>query len=397
GCLLLSSTQVAAQAVVNWSAPLGCPSAAEGRSEIAQLLGRTLAEVEAELSAAVRIRRVSAEAFEARISLRTGGRSSERTLRDRDCVVLAHAAAVVVALAVDSTASTRAPLGERTGAHGARSASRRPATPARGAEVPGGSSPAPQTAQPAPAPPPFALPPGRGPATTAGEAPTPLAETNSTSAGSATDASRAASTRVPEGAQPASTAAVSQLPRERARPSSEAEHLTAQLAAAAVLVLGTLPHVAPALSTALGVLGRGWCAALRVAYAPRQQAALRELGGVGGRLALLAGAIDGGLRLRLERLEIPLRLGAELGMFDAQGVRVVEAHRQRRLWSAAYLGSGVTFPWTRRFALGVRLEGLLALYRPAFAVRSNLGREYTFFRPELWGARASVELELRLP
>jgi hypothetical protein len=49
------------------------------------------------------------------------------------------------------------------------------------------------------------------------------------------------------------------------------------------------------------------------------------------------------------------------------------------------------------FAIGVRLDALVALRRPSFAVRSTLGEEHVFHRPDRFGGRASLELELRFP
>jgi hypothetical protein len=169
------------------------------------------------------------------------------------------------------------------------------------------------------------------------------------------------------------------------------------VAGAAALAIGALPGVAPGLALASGLSKSRWRLGLRLSYLPAQLATLAMPAGVGGRIALFAAALEGGLRLRFAALEVPLLAGLESGFLRAQGRRVAEPRTQRPLWLGAYLGSGLSFVWNARYAVGVRCDALVALRRPSFAARSNLGEERVFHRPERYGARGYVELEIRLP
>jgi hypothetical protein len=116
--MLFWPLRAAAAPSVTWHAPSECPAPSEGRADVAQLLGKKLADIDSELSLSVRIARVSASQFEASVVIGTGRSARERLLRDARCDVLTHAAAVVVALAIDPAAS----LGESEHAPARRTA-----------------------------------------------------------------------------------------------------------------------------------------------------------------------------------------------------------------------------------------------------------------------------------
>lgn len=86
---------------LRWSAPVGCPSAAELRQGIELRLGRPLGPREAQIDA-----RVDPGEGGYRLTLRAEARgvSEQRTLDADDCGALTAAAALIVALAVDPVA-----------------------------------------------------------------------------------------------------------------------------------------------------------------------------------------------------------------------------------------------------------------------------------------------------
>lgn len=360
GCTMLWSGSVAGQASVTWQAPAGCPSAEESRAEIAQLLGTALADLDAAVSASVRIQRVSVSELEAQIAIRAGGVAAERVLRDPQCAVLAHAAAVIVALALDP--ATRIPEAGQTAASAGRveaadvSRARRPAsTPARAPEPPSAATPA------APA------------------------ELEALVVGGA-EASAAPRSQQTEAAPPAPRNAA-----QRARSPARG-----YAAAAAAFELNILPGVAPLASVAGGLLGTLWRAGLRLSYGPARLALLDEPPDVGGRVAHFAAGIEGGPRWPLSVFEVSLLGGVESGFLSASGHHVSASRTERELWLGVSLGGAASFVWNARIALGLRVDAVAALRRPAFAVQSSLGEEHVFHRPKAMGCRAFLELEVRL-
>jgi hypothetical protein len=163
--------------------------------------------------------------------------------------------------------------------------------------------------------------------------------------------------------------------------------------------LGMLPQLAPCAALSFGLLGAGWRAALRIGYAPAQHATLDDPPGVGGRVSLANIAAEGGVRWQWGRLEVPLVAGLESGFFVAEGEgEGVETHApQLAGWLAGYLSSGASYALTQVFCLGFRVEALVALRRPQFAVESSTGDPNIFYRPAALGGRLFIELEARLP
>jgi CubicO group peptidase (beta-lactamase class C family) len=161
--------------------------------------------------------------------------------------------------------------------------------------------------------------------------------------------------------------------------------------------VGMLPQLAPSAALSFGVLGAGWRAALRIGYAPAQHATLEDPPGVGGRVSLANIAAEGGFRWQWGRLEVPLVAGLESGFFVAEGEGVETHAPELAAWLASYLSSGASYALTRVFCLGFRVEALVALRRPQFAVESSAGQQYPFYRPAPLGGRLFVELEVRLP
>jgi hypothetical protein len=102
--------------------------------------------------------------------------------------------------------------------------------------------------------------------------------------------------------------------------------------------------------------------------------------GAGGKVALASASIDGGLRWQFSSFEVPLVAGVEAGLFDSIGQNVPSHVRRSAAWLATYLGSGIGLQLTPVLAAGVRVEGLIALLRPEFAL--NHGNEpLVFYQP----------------
>jgi hypothetical protein len=410
-CSLLWPLGAAAQPTLAWQAPSECPTPSQARTELSHLLRKKLSDIDVELALLVRIEGSSAAGFEASVVTRGRGGSRERVLRDARCDVLTHAVAVVCALAIDPAANLPEP--ERSTARPA------PGDAARDARAPLG--PKPPAAAVATAGAPNAATIGAANAATIGaaNAATPGAATRSARAAASAAAPRSASTEAAsqnapeagrvvaatEQATETEPEAAAEGPNEAAAHAAEPEptqdratQLAVVLSAGGGALAGVLPQLAPEVSAAVSVLGERWRASLRIGYAAAQHAVLDEPPGVGGRVSLASAAADGGLRWHGRRVEIPLLIGLETGFFVAEG-EGVDSHSQGiAAWLASYLGSGVSLALGPSLAVGLRAEGLVALLRPRFAVvDTSTGQSYEFHRPAAFGARAFLELEVRLP
>jgi hypothetical protein len=407
----------AAQSGVSWTAPAGCPTAAEAQAVLGRLLGD---RVESGAGSTVVIQRAADRSFAAVITLDARGDVRRRVLRDPDCEALTRAAAVVVALAFSAGARSRPnppPVAEPVPPPQNSPPERVTAAP-RGAPPQHATSAAPEAAAP------------RADGAATGAAPTaaepPEAGARALAARSGAAPSAAGPRSVPDAAAAPSGAASSRSTPEAAAarsgsapsiaestgpaeafgddagaaagsPRTAASEFNPFVAVAGRLQGGVLPNLAPGVELSAGFSNAAWSAALRLSYAPAQRAALADPRGVGGRIGLTTAALEAGPRWRVIGLELPLIAGFEAGMFDAHGTGLMGDSPRGTLWLCAYLGSGLTFAWGRRFALGLSADALVPLRRPQFGAQAPDGEIRVFHRPGTLAGRAALRVEARFP
>lgn len=90
-------------AVISWSAPVGCPSAEQFRSEVERVAGFHPAPTEPTEARAV-VRRAADGGWELTLATRVGQQLGERALAAADCDALMRAGALVVALMMNPNA-----------------------------------------------------------------------------------------------------------------------------------------------------------------------------------------------------------------------------------------------------------------------------------------------------
>jgi len=140
-----------------------------------------------------------------------------------------------------------------------------------------------------------------------------------------------------------------------------------------------LPGVGPALDLAgarrLGPvqleLGAGYGFPNAVRYPQRPS--------IGANFDLLLGLVRACVRPELGRFQLPICVGAELGLLRADGFGVEHAHSAMRPYYAAVLETRLGVRVTAQLSLLLGVEGRLALTRPSFVVR-NLEPFYTLER-----------------
>jgi hypothetical protein len=386
------SATLTAQVNLDWRAPVQCPSEQAARAEIERLLRKRLPTVRASMTMRVEIERVSQTRLRARIAVISGKRAREHVLYDADCAVLSRAAALIATLALDSSARssarTRAPPPPTTA----------PTTPP---PVESGAA-ATQTQQSASS---EAEPVTANAEESQKPAPMPVA-VQSTQTEPATAAARAVTPREPSG-----------TPDPRARkagvPHSAAIEVAAQERSAQLLAwqltlglgggltVGLTSGHGPALVCSVGLRRQELQAALRVSYAFAQRAMLVDPTGVGGTVALASAGVEAGAQpMRWGAFGIPLLAGIEGGFFMAKaiGPGLSERKHQRVGWGAGYVGTGVALTWSRRWSAALRVDGLVAMRRPKFALESTTGEEQrVFHRPAQFGVRVYLLLDAYLP
>ncbi len=328
-----------------WDAPAqGCPSEAEVLAELERLLGKPLAQLDqARLSAIARVRLEAEGGWDLRLWTVSATDTRQRSMVGEDCEVLADAAALLAAMAIDPNVLARMQTSD---------AALVQAEQAEDVEQPE-PEPQPQPepeSEPEPEPEPelFAVPP-------------PIA-----------------------------------APKHRFRP-------TLGLRAQGGVSLGDLPDVGPILRLALALQwwpkpderphGPGVRIEVEGHYAFVRKARLAESPGQGADLQHAFAVIRGCpvLRHRPSKLEFPICAGIEVGALIGEGVGFPTVAKGSIPWVALDLAPGVVWAPIPNFALGLTAEPWIALSRPAFRVE-GFG---AIWRPGLIGFRALGGFEVR--
>lgn len=134
---------------------------------------------------------------------------------------------------------------------------------------------------------------------------------------------------------------------------------------------GALPNGSGGARLALGLLTRRFRVEAHGSYwLPRP--ALLASKGVGLDLRLAAGGVDGCYRFYAgRRVELPVCVGAEIGLMRADTVGTPGGERAHALWSAARLAPAVSWRVADWVGLWAGLEGFVALARPRFSLTTD--------------------------
>ncbi|MFO7566363.1 MAG: hypothetical protein R6X02_27215 [Enhygromyxa sp.] len=141
----------------------------------------------------------------------------------------------------------------------------------------------------------------------------------------------------------------------------------------------------------LGAFGPWWRAAIRGLYLlPRTQ---RLAGDLAGRFDGFGIAARGCAVPWVGQVELPICAGLEAGSLRGRGTGSTPAPREAGVpWAAALIGPGLRWPVRDRLALGLDLELLVPITRGGFTIDGAVVSRLTPV-----GVRAFAGLELRLP
>lgn len=344
-CALLLTAGTAAAAPVaglelEWRAPPGCPDAEAVRAMTAAMLGDSAGEgvttrVRAEVAPVER-------GFALTIETRSASGTDTRRLQDPRCSVLAEAAAVIAATAVD------------------------PSLAAGGAPAPGEQL-SPETGSgliPS-------APPGPGPG----------------------DMSVGTDVNGPAIAAPLAGPELDAPPAAPEPAPREDRRLRLGVRVAGLVDLGSAPGPTGGLGGTVALLGRLWRAELAGLWLAPRTVRPDPTRDIGARIGLLAGSLRGCLAPRLGRLELPTCAGLEVGALRGEGVGagIGAATSDVLPWVAVQVGPGLIFAPIRRLALTLQVDLVVPLTRLGFAV-GGYGEVY---RGGVAAGRAALGLEVR--
>lgn len=296
-----------------WDAPSeACPSEAEVVGELERLLGGPVAEQgDRRLSAIARVRREADGVWDLRLWTVTSDATRQRSMVGEDCAVLAEAAALLAAMAIDPSVLERA---------GASDAAVEQAEQAR--EVDAEPEPEPEP-QPEPEPEPQPVP----------EPPAPIAA-----------------------------------------PEPSGRQFMVGVRVQSGISYGDLPGVGPILRVALALSWDHARLELEGHYGFDRTARLDGTPERGADLSAAFGVVRGCgvLRHRPSHLEFPICGGFEGGAALGVGVGLDEVRRDAIPWLAIDLAPGLVWAPIRNLAIGLTVEPWIALVRRRFEI-ANAG------------------------
>jgi len=330
---------------VSWEAPEGCPSEPEFVASVERYVGQKPTENVLESSG--RVTQTETGGFVLQLQMSAGAsRVQTRQLEDRDCAVLADAAALMIAAGLHPQEATL------------------PMIPS----------------QPLPDPAPAANPkPGQREDRSSDE------DDDDDDESQDADPFRTSGKRTPPRCDPL------ELERWRGEPFRVSPCVA--VSAQAGVQVGPLPRIGPGVGGALALLWRRFQLELGGMYWLTQPARFDDAPSSGGDLRLSVGNVRGCARLGWRRFEFPLCAGIEAGSLYGEGVGIDNGRADRLTWVAGLLDVRLGGAPVRRLGLFVVVGAVVPFGPYRFAV-DGLGTPY---QAAPVGLRATLGVELRLP
>lgn len=299
---------------LDWTAPAGCPGREQILEQAQRLMGTSSPEAAFQDVSVTATIEPAPTGFTVAIDVQTPSGVTRKTASADDCVVLGSVAALMIAVAVDPVQAVATLAIE-------------PVPPAEEPAAPDDPPPIPPLTEPTPAAP-ERLPP---------EALTSTPPTSSPRRSPLTSPRRSSSLR-------------------------------ALLRASGSVGAGIVPSLDGRVSLGAGLLAPVVRAELLAFHVFAQPARYPELPEVGATVAAWGGAARVGPRFALATLELHALAGLSFAALTAAGFGVARPSEDASAWVALDLTPGLRWVPTSRFALGVDLEGLVAIRRPAFVL-----------------------------
>jgi hypothetical protein len=328
-----------------WDAPTEqCPSEAEVLAQLERLLGGPVAEQgDRRLTAIARVRQEADGRWDLLLWTVTQEATSQRSMSGADCVVLAEAAALLAAMAIDPSVLAR---GE---------ASQAAVEQAEQAETVEGGGPVPES-----------------------EVVEPMAEPPA-----------------PEQIEPSTPTEPPQPePSQSEPPPRPQRRFIVAAGANAGVSFGDLPGVGPILRLGLAMQWPHARVELDGHYGFLRRARFEdgEMVGADLRHGMVVARGCGVLHARAAKLEFPICGGLEAGALVGHGVGFTVIEDGRLPWLAVDVAAGLAWVPIPRLAVGLRVEPWVALVRGRFTAEQGATE---LWRPLPLGVRAVAGLEVR--
>jgi|CXWL01.1.fsa_nt_gi hypothetical protein len=329
---------------LKWQAPATCPQQAEVLASVERRLGRALATQGAPLTVTAELMAVDDQRFLLRFNIDTAQKKSERSLKGSNCVQLADAGALIMALLIDPTLLQRQSVASADAVE-PESASAQPVT-------------SPPVVQP------------------------------QTSGGAVSPAAEAAAEDSPSN-EPALTATAAPWSSS----ASQFSVIHGRLRVAAVGDVGTLPRPMAGWRAAFAIdVGRISAEVFGGSFGGQRVPV--DLGP--GTSAWLSTDLEAGARACwVWELSwgSPMGCGAvALGQVSGRGEGITNPQTQRALFGTAFLGAGLRWTLIGRWALRADLEAGLPFLRPSFFFQG----QPPLYQSSLVLGRADLGVEVKL-
>lgn len=358
-----------------WRAPEQCPDEAWVREEIERLIDRPLYTGDAPVITAIATVRRGQEGGWI-LGLRTvqHGKRGLRELKAGECHSLAEAAALILALSIDPRAVERRRAAEAAKSEVRKEPSDKPVTREGGVADTIDKQPEPDTIPDASTPEPV---PERGPMPEA--EPEPQAEPEPD-----------------DGSEPeAETELEDELEPEPRAGSRTPVGLALRLEALGEA--GALPGLGAGMGAAVALLLDRLRLEGSVGYWPARQAEVEEISGIGGDLALVAGAAGCCYRAWGERLSLSPCAHLELGSMYGKGRNVTRSLQDSALWSALVAGARAGWKVTGWGVLVLEFGLAASLLRPGYTLWvQGVTDRALVHRPAALAPRLRAGIELQL-
>jgi hypothetical protein len=326
-----------------WDAPAEhCPTEAEVLAQLERLLGGKVSEQgDRRLAAIARVRREADGRWDLRLWTVANDSTSERSMTGEDCAVLAEAAALLAAIAIDPSVLVRGDASEAA------------VEQAEQAETVAEAEPVPEVE-----------PPALEQSTTEPPAPEPPQ-------------------LEPRQAEP-----------PQPEPARRQRRFVVGTGASAGISYGDLPGVGPIIRLGVALQWPHARVELEGHYGFLRRARFEdgEMIGADLRHGMVVARGCGVLHARAAKLEFPICGGLEGGALVGHGVGFTVIEDGQLPWLAIDVAAGLAWAPIRRLAIGLRVEPWVAMVRGRFTAEQGATE---LWRPQPLGVRAVVGLEAR--
>ena len=389
----LGDALAADRLALKWTAPAGCPAAAEVKAEVDRLLGASRVQPAKTIDVSGAVSRDERGTWHVRLETPAGGTTRAREIHGASCRAVTDAAALVLALMIDPEAVAAAPSASGSASVAPSSTGTNAAAPpsATGTDAAAPSTTGTDAAAPPSATGTLTRTPGGSGATAAPSGSAPPAQGAAPTQGAAPAPSGLPLSPGPLPLPMSSSTPSFTVPVPRAPEPPPRLPLSFRVGVWGGADAGSLPGVSGGLGGAVALVVGRQRIEIGVAVRPGTEAHLAGRPTAGGSVDLVTGSLGTCRTLLAGRFEMAPCLSLEAGRMHAKGFGVSSPDEAEQPWIAASGGGLFTWWPASRFGVVARVDATVPLARPTF-VLEGVGPVHT---PSPVAGRLSAGVELR--